>query len=147
MNNSSILSSFFFFMFLAVGVVVAEDSDLKTFHGDWTVAVAIIDGNEVPADFNKTIQLEMRGNRYKTSQMGVVVDEGTFSLMPDVNPAKLDLTGVKGQNAGKKFRGIYKLEGKDKLTVCYQLDGKAYPEKFDGKASGMVLITYSRKKP
>ncbi len=145
MNNSSILSSFLFLTFFTAGVVVADDNALKTFHGDWTVAAAIIEGNEVPADFNKTVQLEMRGNRYKTSQMGVVVDEGMFSLMPDAKPAKLDLTGVKGENAGKKFRGIYKFEGKDKLTVCYQLDGKAYPEKFDGKATGMVLITYSRK--
>ena len=78
--------------------------------------------------------------------LGEVVDEGTFILEEDTKPAKIEITGVKGENAGKKILGIYKLEGRDKLTICYSLEGKAYPEKFDGKGPGMVLITYSRKK-
>ena len=130
---------------LAVTVSVSFADDTKTFNGDWEVAVAIIEGNEVPADFNKMIQLQMRGKRYMTSRMGEVVDEGTFELMTDQMPPKIEITGVKGENAGKKIRGIYKLEGKDKLTICYALDGKAYPEKFEGKGPGMVLITYTRK--
>ena len=130
---------------LAVTVSVSFADDTKTFNGDWEVAVAIIEGNEVPADFNKMIQLQMSGKRYMTSRMGEVVDEGTFELMTDQMPHKIEITGVKGENAGKKIRGIYKLEGKDKLTICYALDGKAYPEKFEGKGPGMVLITYTRK--
>ena len=130
---------------LAVTVSVSFADDTKTFNGDWEVAVAIIEGNEVPADFNKMIQLQMRGKSYMTSRMGEVVDEGTFELMTDQMPPKIEITGVKGENAGKKIRGIYKLEGKDKLTICYALDGKAYPEKFEGKGPGMVLITYTRK--
>ncbi len=130
---------------LAVTVSVSFADDTKTFNGDWEVAVAIIEGNEVPADFNKMIQLQMSGKRYMTSRMGEVVDEGTFELMTDQMPPKIEITGVKGENAGKKIRGIYKLEGKDKLTICYALDGKAYPEKFEGKGPGMVLITYTRK--
>jgi len=132
---------------LAVTVSASIADDKKTFNGDWEVAVAIIEGNEVPADFNKMIQLQMRGQSYMTSRMGEVVDEGTFELMTDQKPPKIEITGVKGENAGKKIRGIYKLEGKDKLTICYELNGKAYPEKFEGKASGMVLITYTRKRP
>ena len=130
---------------LAVTVSVSFADDTKTFNGDWEVAVAIIEGNEVPADFNKMIQLQMSGKRYMTSRMGEVVDEGTFELMTDQMPPKIEITVVKGENAGKKIRGIYKLEGKDKLTICYALDGKAYPEKFEGKGPGMVLITYTRK--
>ena len=132
---------------LAVTVSASIADDKKTFNGDWEVAVAIIEGNEVPADFNKMIQLQMRGQSYMTSRMGEVVDEGTFELMTDQKPPKIEITGVKGENAGKKIRGIYKLEGKDKLTICYALNGKAYPEKFEGKGSGMVLITYTRKRP
>ena len=130
---------------LAVTVSASFANDTKTFNGDWEVAVAIIEGNEVPADFNRMIQLQMRGKSYMTSRMGEVVDEGTFELMTNQIPYKIEITGVKGENAGKKIRGIYKLEGKDKLTICYALDGKAYPEKFEGKRPGMVLITYTRK--
>ena len=61
-------------------------NDTKTFTGDWEVAVAIIEGNEVPAEFNKMIQLQMRGKQYMTSQMGEVVDEGTFELEMDKMP-------------------------------------------------------------
>ena len=130
---------------LAVTVNASFADDTKTFNGDWEVAVAIIEGNEVPADFNKMIQLQMHGKSYTTSRMGEVVDEGTFELMTDQIPPKIEITGVKGENAGKKIRGIYKLEGKDKLTICYSLNGKAYPEKFEGKGPSMVLITYARK--
>ncbi len=128
-----------------LSITPAMADDAKTFTGDWEVAAAIIEGNEVPADFNKMIQLQMRGKRYMTSRMGVVVDEGTFELQMDKKPARIQITGVKGENAGKKILGIYKLEGKDKLTFCYALDGKAYPEKFEAKSPGMVLITYTRR--
>ena len=131
---------------LAVTISASFADDTKTFDGDWDVAVAIIEGNEVPADFNKMVQLQMRGQKYLTLRMGEVVAEGTFQLMADQKPPKIEIAGVKGENAGKKIRGIYKLEGKDKLTICYALDGKAYPEKFEGKGPGMVLITYTRKK-
>ena len=142
MMKSSILSVLL--LTLAVTTLSADDS--KIFPGDWQVSVAVIEGNEVPADFNKMIQLQMRGKQYSTSRMGEVVDEGTFVLEEDSKPAKIEITGVKGENAGKKILGIYKLEGRDKLTICYSLEGKAYPEQFDGKEPGMVLITYSRKK-
>ena len=142
MMKSSILS----ILLLTLVVTILSADDSKIFDGDWQVSIAVIEGNEVPADFNSMIQLQMRGKQYSTSRMGEVVDEGTFVLEEDSKPAKIKITGVKGENAGKKILGIYKLEGRDKLTICYSLEGKAYPEKFDGKEPGMVLITYSRKK-
>ena len=128
-----------------LSITPAMANDTKTLTGDWEVAVAIIEGNEVPAEFNKMIQLQMRGKQYMTSRMGEVVDEGTFELEMDKMPPRIQITGVKGENAGKKILGIYKLEGKDKLTFCYSFDGKAYPEKFEAKSPGMVLITYTRR--
>ena len=88
---------------LAVTVSASFANDTKTFNGDWEVAVAIIEGNEVPADFNRMIQLQMRGKSYMTSRMGEVVDEGTFELMTNQIPHKIEITGVKGENAGKKI--------------------------------------------
>ncbi|MEC9095315.1 MAG: TIGR03067 domain-containing protein [Planctomycetota bacterium] len=134
------------FLFTFVNASLFANDDAKTFTGDWEVAATMIEGNEVPADFNRMIQLKMDGKRYITSRMGEVVDEGTFLLMSDTKPAKIEIMGLKGENAGKKIRGIYKLEGKDKLIICYELEGKAYPETFEGKRPGMVLITYTRKK-
>ena len=61
--------------------------DAKTFTGDWEVARAIIEGNEVPVDFNKMMQIKMRGDCYMTSRSGEVVDEGTFALQPKESPA------------------------------------------------------------
>ena len=128
-----------------LSITPAMANDAKTFIGNWEVAVAIIEGNEVPAEFNKMIRLQMRNNKYVTSRMGEVVDEGTFELQMDKMPARIQITGVKGENTGKKILGIYKLEGKDKLTFCYALDGKAYPKKFEAKSPGMILITYTRR--
>ncbi|MBA63599.1 MAG: hypothetical protein CMJ76_14685 [Planctomycetaceae bacterium] len=137
------------FLFIIIFTFVTTSlfaDDRKTFTGDWEVSAAIIEGNQVPADFNKMIQLQMHGKSYATSRMGEVVDEGTFALVADSKPAKIEIIGVKGENAGKKIRGIYKLEGRDRLIICYTLEGKVYPETFDGKRPGMVLITYTRKK-
>ena len=105
-----------------LSITPAMANDTKTFTGDWEVAVAIIEGNEVPAEFNKMIQLQMRGKQYMTSRMGEVVDEGTFELEMDKMPPRIQITGVKGENAGKKILGIYKLEGKDKLSIDLLID-------------------------
>ena len=83
MIKSSILS--ILLLTLTASSLSADDS--KIFHGDWQVSVAVIEGNEVPADFNKMIQLQMRGKQYSTSRMGEVVDEGTFALEDDSKPA------------------------------------------------------------
>ena len=37
-------------------------NDTKTFTGDWEVAIAIIEGNEVPAEFNKMIYFKCVAN-------------------------------------------------------------------------------------
>ena len=59
MIKSGILS--IWLLTLAVTSLPADDT--KIFNGDWEVAVAVIEGSAVPADFNKMIQLKMRGKQ------------------------------------------------------------------------------------
>ena len=125
MIKSGILS--IWLLTLAVTSLPADDT--KIFNGDWEVAVAVIEGSAVPADFNKMIQLKMRGKQYMTSRMGEVVDEGTFILEEDTKPAKIEITGVKGENAGKKILGIYKpFQSDTRLLFEYLKRMKSYSE-------------------
>jgi uncharacterized protein (TIGR03067 family) len=58
----------------------------------------------------------------------------------------MDITGDDGPNKGKKYPSIYELKD-DTLTICYGLDEKSRPAKFEtAKGSGTMLVVYKRKK-
>ena len=68
------------------------------------------------------------------------VDEGDIKY----NDGKMDIWGREGVNTGKHFMAIYKLEN-GQLTICYNLTGDSYPEKYETKGKPMYFLSEFKK--
>jgi uncharacterized protein (TIGR03067 family) len=72
-------------------------------------------------------------------------DKGTYAILSTTAPAKMDIHGSEGPNAGRTIPAIYSLAG-DQLTVCYQLGAGERPLEFTSQGGPMVmLVTYKRQ--
>jgi uncharacterized protein (TIGR03067 family) len=128
----------------AAGGGGGKDGD--TIQGTWLPAAAELGGKKFPDEVRKTMQLEVKGNKY-TVTVGQKVDRGTFKLNPSAKPKAMDITGTDGPNKGKTILAIYERDG-DTLRICYDLTGKKRPTEFKTKAgTQLFLVTYKRKKP
>jgi uncharacterized protein (TIGR03067 family) len=66
----------------------------------------------------------------------------------DNDPKTIDFIFLERPDKGKKSLGIYKLEGKDKIVLCWSDPGKERPTKYESKPdSGILLQVLVRKKP
>jgi uncharacterized protein (TIGR03067 family) len=85
-------------------------------------------------------------DRYTVTVAGQT-DKGTVKLDLKAKPPAMDITGTDGPNKGKTFPAIYELSG-GTLKVCYALEGKDRPAKFETKpGTAIFLVTYQRAKP
>src|SRR6476646_3192366 len=117
----------------------------KSLQGDWVPVKAELAGQPMPDAVLKTISLKLNKNEYEVLVAGKA-DKGTWKIDPTAKLKAMDIAGVKGPNAGKKFPCIYELRA-DTLRVCYDLSGKKLPTEFKTKAgTKLYLVTYKRKK-
>jgi uncharacterized protein (TIGR03067 family) len=117
----------------------------KALQGDWVPVKAELAGQPMPDAVLKTISLKLNKNEYEVLVAGKA-DKGTWKIDPTAKLKAMDIAGVKGPNAGKKFPCIYELTA-DTLRVCYDLSGKNRPTEFKTKAgTKLYLVTYQRKK-
>lgn len=66
----------------------------------------------------------------------------TFALDPTTDPPTFDF---KGKNGGKDIRGIYKLD-KDKLTICFGIEGSLRPTDYKpGRDNGVMVLELVKK--
>ncbi len=73
-----------------------------------------------------------------------IVDSGEYLVDEAVSPRTMDIVGRVGPNAGRTMLAIYRLEA-DRLTVCYDLDGKERPSDMRTREDQLLLsITYTR---
>jgi uncharacterized protein (TIGR03067 family) len=73
-----------------------------------------------------------------------IVDSGEYLVDDAASPQTMDIVGREGPNAGRTMLAIYELE-KDRLTVCYDLDGKVRPIDMQPREDQLLLsITYAR---
>jgi uncharacterized protein (TIGR03067 family) len=71
---------------------------------------------------------------------------GTFELNSQALPRTIELTPSDGPYQGKKFQGIYQLEG-DELKACFAFPGKPRPKTYlTQPESGLVLEFWRRVK-
>ncbi len=109
--------------------------------GTWAPVRARLAGNEFPIAAFAGGQLHLTANTYEFAG-----DKGTVAIVSTKAPAKMDIHGVEGPNAGKNIPAIYSLAG-DTLTICYQLGAGERPTAFVSPAGTKVLlITYGRVK-
>src|SRR5439155_25095046 len=123
-----------------------EKEELKKLQGTWQMTSAELGGRKWPDELVKVTKMALVDEKY-TVTVGEQPDKGTFKLDPNAKPAAMDIIGTDGPNKGKTFPAIYELSG-DMLKVCYALEGKDRPTKFETKmGTALFLVTYKRSKP
>jgi uncharacterized protein (TIGR03067 family) len=109
--------------------------------GHWSPQSAQLNGAPLPiAAFDGAV-LDLTADTY---QFGI--DRGTYAaaVVGSGTPAKMDVEGKSGPNAGKHIPAIWTTEG-DTLTIAYQLAGGDRPTEFKSPAGARVLlVTYKR---
>jgi len=105
------------FVLSAVGFLAADDTkkDEELLKGKWKAVSMSISGEPASEEDVKSFKLNFDGKDY-TNSVGDMTEEGSYTIDSSKSPKTIDLDIKKGQDAGKKQLGVYKLDG-DKLTI------------------------------
>lgn len=102
--------------------------------GQWTPTSAQMGGKDFPlAGFNGAT-LSMTERTYAFGD-----DRGSYVVTYSGTPARMDIHGEQGPNAGKTIPALYRLAGND-LTVSYQLGPGVRPKDFESPAGSQILV-------
>ena len=123
------------------GFAMADNKDdLKALAGTWVSESVVIEGAAQAFEVKCVIE----GDKY-TVTIGQSTDVGTVKLDAAKTPRLMDVTGTDGVNKGKTYLCIYELKD-GKLTICYGLEDKVRPAKFESaKDSKTMLVVYKKK--
>jgi uncharacterized protein (TIGR03067 family) len=124
----------------------AVEAELKKFEGTWKYELVEVEGKAVPQEESRDDRLIIKGDHYTAkTRRGTV--SGVFEVDPTVTPKTIEVTLSDGPSKGKRFEGIYELEG-DTYKVCIAFEGKPRPTEFVTKpGSGHVFEILEREKP
>jgi len=124
-------------LFVLVALAGCKSQDVA---GTWAPVRAQLAGNEFPIAAFDGGRLHLTSSTYEFAG-----DKGTVAIVSMKAPAKMDIHGIEGPNAGKDIPAIFALAG-DSLTICYQLGAGPRPTAFVSPAgSKVLLITYARE--
>lgn len=135
---------------MAAGLVAgvsgaAGADDVKGLQGVW-IAVSAERSGAAAGDL-KGHRLTFSGDRFTIRFNGKLLYQGTFRADASKKPATIDFTHTRGQAIGKKWLGIYLLEG-DALKICDNADdlAKGRPAALaTAPGSGQVLLSFKRE--
>jgi uncharacterized protein (TIGR03067 family) len=124
---------------LALASCSSLRSTRPTLAGQWAPLSAELSGQELPVASFGGATLLLTKDTYEFAG-----DKGTYVVLSKRPPAKMDIRGGEGPNAGRTIQAIYELTG-DQLTVSYQLGSGERPIEFkSAKGSQVLLIHYQR---
>jgi uncharacterized protein (TIGR03067 family) len=110
-----------------------------TLAGQWAPVTAELGGGAFPVANFGGATLSLTADTYEFAG-----DKGTYSVSLAVSPARMDIRGREGPNAGRTIPAIYELAG-DQLTICYQLGPGERPRDFTSpKGSQVLIVRYKR---
>jgi uncharacterized protein (TIGR03067 family) len=121
-----------------------EPDDLKLLAGTWKPSAADLGGNKIEAMVLEKASFVVEGENY-TITVNDFVEKGSFKLDPKKEPKALDFFPTQGNNNGKTFLCVYKID-EGSLTICYSLDGTTRPENFEPLSNTLLLVKYERVK-
>jgi len=103
-------------------------------------------GEAMPALIAGKTEVELSSGTYVVRFDGQTADRGSYALGASGEHRQMTLRGIEGPNAGRTIPAIYQLV-RDRLRVCYGIDGQT-PGAFATKTgSQLYLVTYRRKTP
>ena len=107
--------------------------------GEWAPVSAVLGGKDLPVASFRGAKLRLTEHAYEFAG-----DQGTYDVVSLAPPARMDIHGEVGSNAGKLIPAIYQVNG-DKLDISYQLGPGVRPHDFTSpNASQILLIHYQR---
>jgi uncharacterized protein (TIGR03067 family) len=128
----------------------ADDAkqDLKQLQGEWIVVAAERDGNKLPEESAKNMQLVIKDDTIEISEDKTAenprVEIATLVLDPSKKPKQLDVKPT--PKDAKPAYGIYELNG-DNLKLCWAREGQERPTAFGTKPdSRFILLVLKRAK-
>ncbi len=144
------------FLLAGAGLLSAADDakdeairkDLKSIAGTWTLTSREVDGQKSVAEGFKgvTAKVAADGTATITKDGKVTCKAKWVNMDPTQKMKTVDTEIVEGDDKGKTFLAIYRVEG-DHFTVCAAESGKNRPIAFSTEAdSGRTLMTYTREK-
>jgi uncharacterized protein (TIGR03067 family) len=113
--------------------------------GAWVPVAANVAGQELMVQELRVKYLVLDGGGYSIiDRTNHVVDSGDYLVDHAAFPQTMDIVGREGPNAGRTMLAIYELRA-DRLTVCYDLDGKERPSDMRAREDQLLLtISYER---
>jgi uncharacterized protein (TIGR03067 family) len=133
---------------LSAGVLSADDKNddaRKVFQGTWII-VDTKKGDKKEKEPVTAPTVEFDGHKYRIKAGDRVVEEGTFTVDGSKSPKYIEVAATAGMDKGKKWHGIYEIEG-DTLRAVVGPTDKDRPTKYDNPAEGVRVFTLKRDKP
>lgn len=113
------------------------------FIGSWQQVSCIDLGGSPSKEQNADVLVEFSENEFVVSGTdGSILIKGNYSLDTNHNPKWVDWFDTFGEDTGKTFLAIYKVEN-DQLTFSAADDGKPRPPNFD-PIPGHTIRTHKR---
>jgi uncharacterized protein (TIGR03067 family) len=112
--------------------------------GEWVPVKWELGGSPTPPTTMSAMRLTLKGDQYEFVE-GPSHDFGRFALRPGQIPKQMQISGVKGPNAGRTIPAIYHVY-RNRLTICYGLDGHR-PHTFRSPKKSMVLLVVFSRRP
>ena len=107
--------------------------------GDWAPVSAVMGGKDFPVASFGGARLHLTGQAYVFAG-----DRGTYKLVSVAPPARMDIHGEEGPNAGKLIPTVYQVNG-DQLDICYQLGPGVRPHDFTSPNGSQILLIHYRR--
>jgi uncharacterized protein (TIGR03067 family) len=116
---------------------------LRAFQGTWTI-VEMEKGKKEVSVSAPTVVFE--GTNYTIKAGAKVIEEGTFAVHPDKTPHRIEVAATAGKDKGKKWHGLYEVEGDTLRAVVGPID-KDPPRTLTEAKAGERAFTLKRAKP
>jgi uncharacterized protein (TIGR03067 family) len=115
---------------LATGFALADDEranpkGLQSFQGKWTIVELQKGGKKVAEEQVRDSTVVFKGDAYKMlDKAGKVVEEGKITVHPEKTPLLIEVVSTAGMDKGKKWHGVYEIEGPVLRAVVSPVEDK-----------------------
>jgi uncharacterized protein (TIGR03067 family) len=122
----------------SVGWCADPTPERDPLNGAWSLTSGVMSGKKVTDEVRKNTRIGLVNKRYRL-KISDQIYEGWYTLDKSKTPPTMTLVCTKGPNEGQTMLAIYELD-KGTLKVCYDMSGKAFPEKFESKPGTQTFL-------